>query len=134
MTIATAAVAFATASSTASATLVSSTTAITAASSGTAAAVASGGASGAAAALAAAADAAGGTMATGSLAEVAGAIERAQVGAAVGVLWPGHEAVAVWCLVAWVALGPGALASGLQVYGQGSVSAAKTQVSSQTNQ
>ena len=43
-------------------------------------------------------------------------------------LWPGHGNALAVGLIAWTALGPGAIASFLQTYGQASVPPAQTQV------
>ena len=44
------------------------------------------------------------------------------------VLWPNHLDSSAWLLVFYAALGPGALASALQTYGQAKVPSAQTQV------
>jgi hypothetical protein len=43
-------------------------------------------------------------------------------------LWPGRDNPTSWLLIAWAALGPGALASVLQTFGQAHVPASRAQV------
>lgn len=67
-------------------------------------------------------------VANGAAAAAAPAVDLGQTGAVLTMLWPSVGSAAAVAAVAWAGLGPGALGSILQTYGQRSVSPPVAQV------
>lgn len=68
------------------------------------------------------------TVQDASVQATSAASVTAQAGQSLSALWPGYSNPNAVLLLAWMAAGPGALASVLQVFGQSGVPAAQAQV------